>query len=265
MSTLSSLSESEGAPPSPVTTRARRVSFGHSNLAERTSVIDDIVVEIRAKIVSGEFRDGDTLPSQDEMARALGVSRASLREALNRLVLMGLVEIRHGRGTFVRTARPQDLMNSLSSLLILDKPSAAELLQARFHVESALSALAALNATDEDVERMRLLIERMERESSTLNVETFVPWDAQIHMAFAQAANNPVLVKVLEIIWDVLPQRIRHITSVEQIPSFIAFHRAIYEAIARRDPVEARKQMERHVEHLIHLNEHTEPIIAPLS
>src|SRR5450756_208894 len=94
---------------------------GRASAFERTSVIDSIVAELKTKIASGELKDGDMLTSQDELARSLGVSRTSLREALNRLSLMGLVEMRHGSGTYVKTARPQDLMNSLSSLLIMDQ------------------------------------------------------------------------------------------------------------------------------------------------
>jgi GntR family transcriptional repressor for pyruvate dehydrogenase complex len=203
------------------------------------------------------LKDGDTLPSQDEMARSLGVSRASLREALNRLALMGLIEMRHGKGTYVRTARPHDLMNSLSSLLILDKVSAAELLEARFHVESALAALAALNATDEDLARILQLIVRMEKDPKAQDIDGFVAFDTQLHKAFAQAAKNPVLVKVLEILWSVLPQRIRHITTPEQIPSFFAFHREIYGALERHDPAAARLAMEGHVGFLIELNDHS--------
>ena len=236
----------------------RRVTLGGGRLFERTSVIDGIVAEIRAKIVAGELKDGDALPSQDEMARALGVSRASLREALHRLVLMGLVEMRHGSGTFVRTARPQDLMNSLSSLLILDRSSAAELLEARFHVESALAALAAMNATEEDLERIARLIERIEAHWEHLDIDSYMPLDTQLHLAFAQASHNPVLVKVLEILWDVLPRRIRHITATEQIPDYLAFHRAIYAAIASRDPAAARREIERHVEYLIRVNQQAE-------
>ena len=237
-----------------VETARRKVDLTGGRLFERTTVIDSVVAEIRAKIASGELRDGDTLPSQDEMAQALGVSRASLREALNRLALMGLVEMKHGRGTYIRTARPQDLMNSLSSLLILDRPSAAELLEARFHVESALAALAAMNASAEELRQIADLMARMEREERSLSVDGFVRYDTQLHMLFATSARNPVLKKVMDILWDVLPQRIRHITSPEQIPVFLGFHRAIYEAVARHDPAAARQEMERHVQYLINLN-----------
>lgn len=262
---LRQLTASDSFNPStePRSARSQPFSLRSGRLFERTTVIDSVVAEIKAKIVSGELKNGDMLPSQDEFARALGISRASLREALNRLTLMGLIEMRHGSGTFVRTTRPQDLMNSLSSLLIIDKPSAAELLQARFHVESAVAALAAMNATDEDLDRMRLMLERIEREGVSSDVDVFIRFDTQFHMSIAEAAKNPVLTKVLEIIWELLPQRIRHLASPESIAAFLRYHRAIYDAVAHHDPVDARRQMEAHVNYLIRLNEESEVTGAP--
>src|SRR5674476_2799 len=99
-----------GAEPRRPPLRSRPVSIQPARLAGRPSVIDSIVDEIVDRIASGELKDGDMLASQDELARSLGVSRASLREALNRLNLLGLVESRHGSGTFVKTARPQHFM-----------------------------------------------------------------------------------------------------------------------------------------------------------
>jgi GntR family transcriptional repressor for pyruvate dehydrogenase complex len=212
-----------------------------------TTVIDGIVAEISAKIAAGEIGDGEALPSQDDLAQALGVSRASLREALNRLAVMGLVEIKHGKGTFVRTARPQALMNSLSSLLILDQPSAGELLEALLHVESALVALAAMNASAEELGHMKDWMGRMESGANSMSLDRFILYDTRLHALFAKAARNPVLEKVMDILWSALPQRIREITSLDAIPTFLDCHRRIYDAIARHDPAAARQEMERHL------------------
>lgn len=259
------MSNSVKPSPEPRSGKNQSFSLRSGRLFERTTVIDSIVAEIKNKIVAGELKDGDMLPSQDELARTLGISRASLREALNRLTLMGLIEMKHGSGTFVRTARPHDFMNSLSSLLIIDRPSAAELLQARFHVESAVAALAAMNATDEDLDRMRQILERTEREAGAGDIDVFIHLDTQFHMAIAEAAKNPVLTKVLEIIWELLPQRIRHLGSPESIAAFLRYHRAIYEAVAQHDAVGARQQIESHVNYLMKLNEESEVSTAPLN
>ena len=148
---------------------------------ERKSLIDSIVEEIKDKVISGELKDGDMLTSQDVLANSMGVSRASLREAFNRLKLMGIIETKQGSGTFVKKTTPSDFMNSLASLLIMDQASAAELLDARLHIESAVAALAAKNASDEDLKKMKRVLDGMENDFRSGNIESFIAKDIQFH------------------------------------------------------------------------------------
>ena len=162
---------------------------------ERISLIDSIVKELTDKIISGELKDGDNLGSQDDLANSMGVSRASLREALNRLSLMGLIEIKHGSGTFVKTVQPVDFMKSLSSLLVMDQASAGELLAARLHIESAVAELAAKNATEEDIERLNSTLKGMEYDLSKEEIESYIAKDVQFHMLISESSKNRVLMK----------------------------------------------------------------------
>ncbi len=243
-------------PTEPRGARGQPINLNGGRLFERTTVIDSIVAEIQGKILSGELKDGDTLASQDELARALGVSRASLREALSRLSLMGLVEIRHGSGTFVKTAKPPDFMNPLSSLLIMDQDSAAELLQARFYIESPVAALAAVNATEEQVAEIGSLVERMRHAYRTEDADGFVALDTRFHVLIAESSGNRVLMKVLEIIRNLLPLCIRrfHLSFPARIPISMRYHEEIYEGIKARDASAAREAMERHIGYLMQLN-----------
>ncbi len=216
---------------------------------ERTSLIDSIVAEIKDKIISGELKQGDTLGSQDDLAKAMGVSRASLREALNRLSLMGLIETRQGSGTFVSKTMPANYMTSLSSLLIMDQASATELLDARLHIESAVAALAAKNATEEDIKKMKLVLDGMENDLKSKHFESFIARDVQFHMLIAESSKNRVLMKVVEIIRDILRQFIQKFFSAlpSSISDALGYHKKIYEAIESHDPVAARRHMEEHI------------------
>lgn len=220
---------------------------------ERTSLIDNIVMEIKDKIIAGEMKEGDMLASQDDFAKTMGVSRASLREALNRLSLMGVIETKQGIGTFVRRATPIHFMDSLSSLLIMDQTSAAELLDARLHIEPAVAALAAKNSTEGDIEKIRAVLKGMEADFSRGNLEGYIPRDVQFHILVAETSKNRVLVKVVEIIRDLLRQFIHKffITVPLSVSTSIKYHKNIYEAIRRHDPVAARKHMEEHIKSLI--------------
>ena len=110
---------------------------------QRSGLINEIVTEIKKRIMSGQYAHDGHLPSQDALATSLGVSRPSLREALNQLSLLGLVDVQHGVGTFIKKPKPTDFLFNFSSLVILDSNSADELLQARLIIEPAVVALAA--------------------------------------------------------------------------------------------------------------------------
>ena len=216
---------------------------------ERTTLIDSIVAEIRDKVISGELKEGEMLASQDNLAKEMGVSRASLREALNHLRLMGLIETRHGSGSVVRRKTPVAFINSLSSLLTMDRASAAELLDARLYLESAVVAVAAKNASEEDLKGMKQLVKGMERDFKVGDIESFTSRDVQFHMLIAQSTKNRVLAKVVEIIRDILRQFIKKFfaTVPASVSDAIEYHKLIYEAIKDGDAEGAQRHMEAHI------------------
>ena len=216
---------------------------------ERTTLIDSIVAEIRDKVISGELKEGQMLASQDDLAKEMEVSRASLREALNHLRLRGLIETKHGSGSMVRRTTPVAFINSLSSLLTMDQASAAELLDARLCIESAVAAVAAKNASEEDVKRMKQLVKGMERDFKVGDMESFTTRDVQFHMLIAQSTKNRVLVKVVEIIRDILRQFIKKFfaTVPASVSDALEYHRQIYEAIRDGDAEGAQRHMEAHI------------------
>jgi len=220
---------------------------------KRLTLIDNIVEEIRGKLITGEYKCGDMLGSQDELARKMGVSRASLREALKRLELMGLVESRQGFGTYIKKIKPSDFMNPLSSFIVIDKQSALELLEARLHIEGSLAALAASHATRADLQILEDILTSMRNLSAAQEIEKFVQQDVQFHYAIAKASNNSILIKIVEILRDLLRQLISKVFQnypenlLETIDQTNEFHQNIYESIKRRNPVAARRHMENHI------------------
>ena len=216
---------------------------------ERTTLIDQIVNDVKGRIIAREFKEGDLLPSQDEMARRLGVSRVSLREAFNRLALMGLIEIKHGVGTYIKATKPEYLINSISSMIVMDQASADELLQARQLIEPVVAALAAKNATEDDLERIRDILEAMEEEFQSGLIEDYREKDTQFHMLVASSSRNRILMRVVLFIRDLLPNVIYKAYGGSQTlqASAVKFHRQIYEAIRRRDSESARREMEDHL------------------
>lgn len=211
----------------------------------KVTVSAAIAERIRNEIATGKLKPGDRLPPERELARQLGVSRISLREAIQSLVALGLLEVRPGAGTFVKRTTAGYLDPALVDLA--NWQSLAELMEARLVLEMELAGLAARRATPEELEAIRAAMERYEaachRGSGTVEA------DLEFHSALGRAAHNSVLLRMYETTSD-LTRRLRERTAA--VPgaaeeSMVA-HRRIFERIQARDAAGARREMRRHLE-----------------
>lgn len=220
---------------------------------KRVSLIDSIVEEIKERITRGELKDGDSLGSQDELARQMDVSRPTLREGLKRLELMGLIETKHGRGTFVKTINPHDFMNSLASFLVIDQESALELLEARLYIEGAVAALSAENASQQDIDGIKQSLDDMKVDAQKADVESFIAHDVQFHLQMAESSKNRILIKTVNILRDLLHQLVHKVFEIQSdhlskaLNQTIEFHEQILEAVQQHDARGARRKMEAHL------------------
>ena len=206
-----------------------------------------IADQIAQLIASGEFRPGERLPAERELATSLGVSRASVREAIISLEMGGLVEVRVGTGIFV-TSPPTPIAAAGDG-----GPGPFELLQARRLIEGEIAALAATKASREDVAALRECVERMEA-----HVDDFVVREAsdrEFHLRIAKATGNGSLELVVEGLWnqraELWGRMQRHFHTVTLAHETIRDHAAILGAIAARDPAGARAAMHRHLTRVV--------------
>jgi GntR family transcriptional repressor for pyruvate dehydrogenase complex len=151
---------------------------------------------IRARISDGTFAPMSRLPRETELATELGVSRAALREAIRAMELLGILESRHGSGTYVTSLRLSALLPSLAhSGWVLRADSVPDLVEIRLVVEPAFSARAARNSTEADRERIRSVFERMEQ---TTDPVAYARLDAEFHQSIVRSAGNEVMASVME-------------------------------------------------------------------
>ncbi|BDG60182.1 FadR/GntR family transcriptional regulator [Caldinitratiruptor microaerophilus] len=214
---------------------------------KRVSVSAVIVDRIRQSIESGSLRPGDRLPPERDMARQLGVSRLSVREAIKVLEAMGLVEVRPGDGTFVRRATAENLVDPvLLGHLVEEGTTLAELVEVRMVLEVEMASLAAGRATPEDIEAMESALRRMEEQIG--RGEDFLEADREFHAAVCDATRNAVLARMYEGIMDLVTHLRRRTWRVPGAPErAVASHRAILDAIRARDPSRARAAMREHM------------------
>lgn len=220
---------------------------------KKISLIDSIVEEIKNKIIRGELKDGDMLESQDELAKSMQISRPSLREAFRRLQLMGLIESKHGCGTFIKTVQPKDFMSPISSFLPFDKKSAYELLEARLLLESAVAALAAQKATKADIKALSDVLKRMDSAAQRLDIKEFARLDVEFHLLIAEGSRNQIMFQVVNILRGLLESLISRVFDrssdnlAETFLQTIHFHKKILESIKSRNVSMARNAMEEHI------------------
>jgi GntR family transcriptional regulator, transcriptional repressor for pyruvate dehydrogenase complex len=204
------------------------------------SVTDDAIARIKEMIVSGELKPGDRLPREPDLARRLGLSRNSLREAVRALSWVRILDVRQGDGTYVSSLDSEVLLDALSFVVDLHRDrDVMHILEARRVLEAAAAGLAAQFAREEELAELRRLIDEAE---ACATIEEFVDNDLEFHRRIATASRNPVIASLLDSlasrtsrarIWRGVMQR----GATEQT---LTEHRALVAAIAGRRPDQAR-------------------------
>lgn len=213
-------------------------------------VSTQIAEQIRSSILAGEFAPGDKLPPERELAEMFGVSRPSVREALNVLASSGLVLSYQGGGTVVMSLVETSSSNSLTELIRVQQDRALDVIEVRKCMESWTAYYAAQRALPEDIRRMEEIVTGMER-----NLEGLLPsedLDANLHIVIARATHNIVWLHLMQSLFDAMKEfqqsvwRAVYITS-EDHHQLYRHHRSIFEAIRARDSEAARDAMMSHL------------------
>lgn len=215
----------------------------------RTTASDEVFKALHGLILSGELKPGDKLPPQRELAQRMDVSRGTLREAVHKLVALGLVTPRQGVGTLIlKDGNPLRYMSSLEDHFLLDGISARDFLEARLIIETAVTRLAVERATDQERASLEELIQRQQRAAQQGTLEEFSQLDTDFHLALARASGNRVLARLEETVLDLLRQFIRKVSALPgAVEDALKFHSRILHALRNRDSHEAEQLMASHL------------------
>jgi GntR family transcriptional repressor for pyruvate dehydrogenase complex len=222
-----------GAQPSPPPPAA-----GSSRIS-KVSVTRQVVDALYEALRSGRYGPGDRLPSEPALATAYGVGRSAVREAIRELLTLDVVEIRHGKGTFVRDLPPGLLVRPASFHEALERKVALELLEVRLIMEPEVAALAASRASAQDIARLRRDVEGLRM---SLGRPTKPAEDLGFHLDLVRAAHNAALLRISSPI-------IAFYDRDEALPTQrdVDEHKAVVDAIERHDAVAARDAMRAHL------------------
>ena len=212
----------------------------------RNKVYEEVARRLEQLIVE-RMKPGDMLPPERELAENFGVSRSSVRDAIRRLELVGMVEPRQGSGTVVREVSTDNLINPLTTVLLQKRKLVVELLDVRKMLEPPLAARAASHASATDMAEMEDILRRQDEKLRRGQVA--IEEDNEFHYTIAMASENSVVLKILDVLMDLLRESRERALQVEGRPQkSIAGHRRILAAIKRHDPLAAELAMRRHIE-----------------
>lgn len=212
----------------------------HENIYEKVS-------RELLKYIENELQEGARLPSERELANRLNVGRNSVREALQRLQMLGAVEIRRGAGVFVKKIDVAVLLRHISSVCLYNQQEVEYLLEARRVFEVMLLDLIIERITPETIGELEHLIEKME--SRRAQGKSFVQEDFEFHVLIIKSLKNPFLVQWSEFLKQYFDRAYKEKKMSYDAPT-IEEHRMLLEAIKERNVTRAKSVMEKHLTRL---------------
>lgn len=198
-------------------------------------------------LLSGEFKAGQRIPSERQLAEALGVGRSAVRETVKSLSLLGLIEQRPGDGTYLTKSNSDLLPRVIEWGLLLGERRVHELIEIRHHLEIILAGLAAERRTQDQLQRMQTLIAEMTDAGD--DYPRYVEADIAFHLEIAAASGNAGLAGILESVQSLLRVwATRVISAAKETKTSLAMHIAILEAIEKQDANGTRAAMTAHMD-----------------
>ncbi|WP_373785638.1 transcriptional regulator LldR [Delftia acidovorans] len=228
-------------------------------------VADQVVEKLLALVQASGVQPGQRLPAERQLAAELGVSRTSVREAIQKLTSQGVLVARRGDGTYLQEPAPaaepadwlKDAMRPLAGLMESDSHYRYDVLETRHALETSTAWLAAQRATERDKDHIQRCFEVMIQHQQSGHAELAARADAQFHLAIAEASHNLVLVQVMHSLFTVVlstVERNRHdmfrLSAPQTLQELTVQHQSLMQSILDGDPQRARECIGEHLEHV---------------
>ncbi|WP_408955214.1 FadR/GntR family transcriptional regulator [Natroniella sp. ANB-PHB2] len=221
------------------------------NPVQDKKVYQQIIEQIKQMVYQGQLKKGDKLPSERKLTAELNVSRSSLREAFSALEMVGLIESRHGEGTFIKESVDDNFLKPLSLLFMVEENVNQDLIELRKVIETSSADLAARRSEQRALKEMKEYLDLMKKSrGDAINSRRA---DRGFHCALAKTTGNKLIYRLLDSISDVINLYLANViekmvNDKDKNETFIRQHSRIYQAIKDGDRLKAKENM---VEHLI--------------
>jgi len=217
-----------------------------------------IIEQVRKLIAEGTLKAGDQLPPERELSVQFGTSRASIREALSALEILGIVESRIGQGNFIKEGITGETINSEVLRSVLQEHSPFEIYEARLEIEPCIASLAAERATPEEKAELKTQLDRMFELYKSIKggenrSEEYMEEDRKFHLLIGKCAHNSILHMVFSAVNNMMKESMwktvkrRGVLELGSLRKYEKEHKAIYNAIRDGKADSARSRMFKHI------------------
>ncbi|OLT54601.1 hypothetical protein BJF89_16410 [Corynebacterium sp. CNJ-954] len=214
----------------------------------RSALVQQVIENLQYAIGTGRWPVGSKLPLEAELLEEYEVSRVTLRQAVQALVHVGMLETIQGSGTFVRASHELDAV--LARFLAGEE--LRHLLEARLAIEAQAAELAAAHVTSEEIDELADVLAQSRAAAASGDIDALAPLSARFHRGVVLAAHNPVLAQLYSPLADDTEHTIREATSPRPMASFVDEHATILEAISRGDGEVAFAAARSHLTGVLH-------------
>lgn len=208
-----------------------------------------VIEEIKRMLIAGELQEGSKLPNQNEFAKQLGVSRLTLREAMQRLSQIGVIVEKPGVGTHIIKGDPSLWDMQVEAPLLADAQATIELLEARRALEITIVKASVKRVTQSEISMLKKDIVNMEKALKKNDMKAYLKSDMAFHFHLANASHNRYLLRMLKDIQNLLEQFMLEAFSElpQLLPDSMHYHEQIFEHLVNHELEEAVKSMSDHI------------------
>lgn len=214
----------------------------------KARISDQVYQQMQDQIVSGDWKPGTRIPSENELAEQFGVSRVTVRNALQKLAALGLIETRLGDGSYVCQAEAKAILQPLVPAAFLTEDSLGEILQFRRMIEGPVCGEACRKAGPEAVQVLTQLYRAMEE--SRADLRQFALCDYRFHLEMAKLTGNSILIEMYRIVQEVMRSSFDRVVLARGSKAGLYYHRRILDAFSSGDSLRAQAEMEAHMKDL---------------
>ena len=217
----------------------------------KNSITKQVIDYFKNQISNETWIIGCKIPSENETSKLLGVSRASVRMAIQQFIALGVLESRHGKGTFVISNDLSGFGRENSPVTQNEHYTLKQMMEFRRIIETETAYLAAERADEKNIERMQYCVDQMKACAINKDSDSFVLYDSLFHEELSKATENQLIVDAVK---QIFVEKIRHQQQFNQIFGYkdgIYYHTVILQAIKDANANKARRLMREHMQKAI--------------